>query len=274
MGGIDQVFQELGVRTNMTLVILTVALLMARVLPIVILSPVFGGEIIPTEIKIGIGVTLSLVLFPAVSERITEIPFQALPFVLLMLKELFLGIALAFVVNTVFEAAQMAGGLVDFLSGMNMAQVYVPQRQQNVTIFSDLKFQLAIVLFLTLNGHHIVIETLADSLLTLPLDKYPSFAAEGRWAFFELMIRLFGDLLRIALLLSAPAFLATFLTDLALGFINRVAPQVQVFFMSMSIKPLVAAIMVMVTLHVLVDRLHVEFGAMLRTLKDAIRLLA
>src|SRR3954452_11076844 len=111
MNGLDGIIADLGVKTNVTLVILTVALLMSRILPVIILSPVFGGEIVPTEIKIGIGVTLAIVLFPAVSERVTNIPFQAFPFVLLLMKELFIGIALSFIVNTVFEAAQMAGGL-------------------------------------------------------------------------------------------------------------------------------------------------------------------
>lgn len=273
MNGLDQVFAELGMKTNVTLAVLTVALLLSRVLPVIILSPAFGGEVVPTEIRMGIGVTLALVLFPLVSERITEIPFQPVPFVLLMLKELFIGICLAFIVNTVFDAAQIAGGLVDILSGMNMAQVYVPQLQQNTTIFSSLKLQLSVVLFLSLNGHHLVIEALADSLVSLPLDKYPSWP-EGKWAFFDLQVRVFGDMLKVGLLLAGPAFIATFLTDLALGMINRVAPQVQVFFMSMSIKPLVAAVMVLVTMHVLVDKLSAEYSGMIALLRRAIRLLA
>ena len=270
---LNQVFADLGMKTNMTLVILTVALLMSRVIPVIVLSPFLGGDLVPNEIKIGIGVTLAMVLYPAVSDRITEVPFQTLPFIMLMLKELFIGVCIAFVVNIVFDAAQIAGGLVDMLSGMNMAQVYVPQLQQNVTIFASLKFQLSIVVFLSLNGHHLVIEALSDSLVSIPLDTYPTWPM-GRWAFFDLILRMFGDLLRIGLLLSAPAFLATFLTDLALGMINRVAPQVQVFFMSMSIKPLVAAMMVLLTMHVFLDRLHDQFAAMLRALKEAIRLLA
>src|SRR6476661_6333173 len=135
MDGLQQVIDGLTEKTNVTLVILTVALLMSRVIPVIILSPFLGGEVVPTEVKIGIGVTLAIVLYPAVSDRITNIPFQAFPFVMLMLKELFIGVCIAFIVNIVFDAAQIAGGLVDMLSGMNMAQVYVPQLQQNVTIF-------------------------------------------------------------------------------------------------------------------------------------------
>ncbi len=170
-----------------------------------------------------------------------QLPTTALPFIALLLKELFIGVSLAFIVNLIFEAARVAGTLTDTMAGSNNAQLYVPQLGQQVSLFSSLKVQLAVVLFLTLNGHHIVIEALADSLVAIPLDRFPQFS-QGAWPFFDLMIRVFADLLAISLALAAPTMLATFLTDLALGAINRVAPQIQVFFISMAIKPLVAVL--------------------------------
>lgn len=270
---LEQLISELGVKTNLSLVILTVALLISRIIPVVVLSPFLGGEVVPTEIKIGIGVTLAAVLFPAVSARIGEIPVHAIPYIALLLKEIFVGVAISFVVSMIFEAAQIAGTLVDTFAGTNMAQVMVPQLQQQVSLFASLKLQIAVVLFLTLNGHHMVIEALADSLLILPLDKYPAFS-QGSWPFFEFVIRVFADLLKIGLALAAPAFLATFITDLALGMVNRVAPQIQVFFISMSIKPMVAVLIVLVALHLILGRLEAEFGNMLRAVRETIRLLA
>ncbi len=90
----------------------------------------------------------------------------------------------------IFEAAQMAGTLIDTMAGTTMAQVMVPQIQQQVSLFSSLKIQLAVVLFLTLNGHHLVIAAFADSLTTIPLDQFPKFSG-GMWSFFDLMIRIF-----------------------------------------------------------------------------------
>lgn len=262
-----------GAQTNMSLVIFTVGLLLCRVLPVIIFSPFLGGEVVPTEIKMGTGVTLAIVLFPAVSSRLGAIPTSALPFIALMLKEVFIGMSLAFVVNTVFEAVRVAGTLVDTMSGSNNAQLYVPQLGQNVSLFTSLKVQLAVVLFLTLNGHHLVIQALADSFETIPLDGFPHFS-HGAWPFFDLMIRVFADFLRISLALSAPAMLAAFLTDLALGMVNRVAPQIQVFFISMAIKPLVGVAIMFLAMYMLCVRLQSEFASMLKALQDALRLLA
>src|SRR3954468_1551088 len=113
----EQLLPKLGVKGNLSLVILTMALLLARLLPVIILSPFLGGEVLPTEVKIGLGVTLGGVLFPAVSEQMLRIPVSALPYMALLLKELFVGLAIAFVVDMVFEAAQVAGHVVDSVSG-------------------------------------------------------------------------------------------------------------------------------------------------------------
>jgi flagellar biosynthesis protein FliR len=268
----SEALARLTEQANLSLVIFTMGLLMSRIMPVIILSPFLGGEVVPPELKMGLGVMLSGVLFPAVSGRMGAIPTTALPYIGLLLKEIFIGVSLALIINMVFEAARVAGNLADTMSGSNSAQLHVPQIGQQVTLLANLKVQLAVVLFITLNGHHLVIEALADSLAVVPLDRFPRFSA-GQWPFFELFIRSFADLMRIALALAAPTMLASFVTDLALGAINRVAPQVQVFFIAMSIKPLATVTVVALSLGLIMGRMQEEFATMLAILRHSIRLL-
>jgi flagellar biosynthetic protein FliR len=269
---VAQLLQELQGKTNLTLVILTVALLLCRILPLIVLSPVLGGEVVPTQVKIGLGVTMAIVMFPAVAPRMGNIPVGAVAYVCLMLKELFIGVALAFVTDAVFQAAHVAGTFVDTMSGASMAQVMVPQMKENVTLFSSLNMQLAVVLFLTLDGHHLVIGALADSFKTIPLDQFPKFS-HGMWPFFDQIMKVFAMMFEVGLAIAAPTFIATFLTDLALGMINRVAPQVQVYFISMQIKPVVVITIALLSLHVLLSRMHGDFSHTMTALKEALRLL-
>ena len=81
-------------------------------------------------------------------------------------------------------------------------------------------------------------------------------------------------MIRIALALASPVLLATFLVDLALGMINRVAPQVQVFFVAMQIKPVVTVLIMVTAIHLIVERLIGEYGVMFRWLKQAFALLS
>lgn len=269
---LDQILAELGMKTSVSLVILTVALLMCRIIPVLILSPLLGGETTPSEVKIGLGVMLSIVLFPAVADRVSLVPVSALGFIAVLFKEIFIGLALSSVVSMVFEAARAAGTIVDTQAGAAQAQVHVPQLQTQVTIMSSFKLMLAVTLFLTLNGHHIVITALADSLVTIPLDRFPHFG-HGLWPFFDLMMRVFGELMKVGLALAAPAMIAAFLTDLALGMINRVAPQLQVFFISMALKPLVATMMILLAINLIMERMNKEFAHSLKLFNDAIELL-
>lgn len=263
---------ELGIQTDFTQLLLAFTLLMARVLPVVIFTPFLGGETVPQEVKIGLGLMLGLVLYPVLIAQVRDIPVTALLFIALMLKELFLGLTIAFIVGMVFDAAQSAGNLIDTMSGTNQAQLHVPQIGQNASLFSNLQLQLSTVVFLSLGGHHLVIQALGESLVSIPLDRYPAFS-HGTWAFYETVLRVFGDLIRIALALASPVLLATFLVDLALGMINRVAPQVQVFFVSMQIKPAVTVLIMVSAMHLIVSRVMGEYGVMFRWLKLALRLL-
>jgi flagellar biosynthetic protein FliR len=269
---LEQIFADLGYKTSLSLTIIAVALIACRVLPLCFMSPFLGGDQIDPQIKIGIGVLLSILMFPAVEPRIHELPVNALFVVLLIMKEVFIGMTLAFIVSFTFEAAKIAGNLVDVMSGAQMAQVMAPMIQQQATLYSTYKMMVATALFLTLNGHHLVIETLAESVMAIPLDQFPRFS-RGMFGYWDTHIRIFGDMLRIGIILSGPGMIATFLTDLAMGMINRVATQLQVFFVAMAIKPLMAAAMTFMVIYMILDRMRLEFGHMLALLQDAVRML-
>jgi flagellar biosynthetic protein FliR len=256
---------------HVTQIILGMALVMARVLPLTLIAPFLGGDLVEAEVKIGIGITLSMILYPIAAAG-HPIPVFALPFVGLLIKEVALGGAIAFTVSLIFDAARAAGTFVDTMSGANMATAMVPQIQQQASLFADLQFQMTVVLFLTLNGHHIVIESLAESFNQIPIDRYPTLQA-GSWAFFEMIIREGAHLLVVGLALAAPAGASVFLVDVALGLVNRVAPQVQVYFMSMSMKPLVVVFVMLSAIDLFSAEVVHQFGHSLAAMRHVVELL-
>jgi flagellar biosynthetic protein FliR len=278
MGGeaqaiMEAVRDELGLRLGFTQVLLAFALLMARVLPVILLTPFLGGETTPNEVKLGLGVMIGLVLYPVLLTQVPSIQINAFYFIALMFKELFIGLCLSFVVGMVFDAANAAGTLVDAMSGTNQAQLMVPQIATQTSLFGKLQLQMTTVLFLSLGGHHLVFNAFADSLAQVPLGEFPRMS-HGTWGFFEAILRIFGDMVRIALALASPVLLATFLVDLALGMINRVAPQVQVFFVAMQIKPVVTVLIMVTAIHLILDRIVQEYGVMFRWLEHVLWLLS
>lgn len=268
-----QMRSELGFQTDFSHTMEAMALLLVRILPTIILTPIIGGETSPNEVKLGLGLIIALVVFPAVSDNVQNLPInEPITFLALLLKELFVGYTIAFIVGRVFDAASAGGQLMDNMSGTNSAQIQVPSIGQAVSLYAALKLQIFITLFLTLNGHHLVIFAIGESFQTIPLESFPRFS-HGMWPFFDLLMRVFGDLLRVALAISAPVLLATFLTDIALGMINRVAPNVQVFFVSMQIKPAVTVLILFTSLHLILLRGRDEFANMFSVLRRALWLL-
>jgi flagellar biosynthesis protein FliR len=257
---------------DLSLVFLAMALLMCRILPVFVFSSILGGEATPAQMKIGVSLVLSLVMFPLVAQRIHNLPTSPVAFTVLLLKELFIGLSLAFIVGMVFEAARMAGNIVDSQSGSAQAQVQVPQLHEQVSIFSSFQLLLAIALFLTLDGHHVVIAGLADSLVSLPLDRFPQFS-HGMWGFFELIMRVLREMMKLSISLAGPAIIVALLSEISLGIINRLAPQLQVYFLAMAVKPLVATLALFMAMYFIVQRMAGEFGNSLRMFQDAIRLL-
>ena len=263
----EEILKELGVRANFTQVLLIWALLMARVLPLILLAPFIGGDVVPSQVRLGVGIAFTILLYPFVAD--TRLPVGSISFVLLMLKEVFIGTTIAYLASFAFDAARSAGTFVDTVSGANMATVFVPQIQQQATLFADFKFQLTIVIFLGLNGHHMIIQSLFLSFQDIPLDAWPKFS-HGFWPLFQLVVRMSADLMVVAIALAAPATIATFLTDIALGLINRVVPQIQVFFISMSIKPMVVTVITLTAMVVLYERLLSMFHVMLKHVQHAV----
>jgi len=100
----ENLLQELGIKANVSQVLLIWALLMSRVLPLILLAPFIGGEVVPSQVKLGVGIAFSILLYPFVAD--TPIPQGSIAFVLLKLKEVFIGTTIASMASFAFDAAR------------------------------------------------------------------------------------------------------------------------------------------------------------------------
>jgi len=258
-------------KLDFTEVLLELALVMGRVLPLTLITPFLGGDLVPSQVKLGVGITLSLILYPLVGAGV-PVPVFAFPFIALLVKEVAIGGVIAFTASLVFEAVRAAGTFIDSMSGANMATVMVPELQEQASLFASIQFQLAVVLFLALDGHHVVIRGLVHSFDLIPINGYPHFA-HGTWPFFELMLRVTAHVMLVCVALAAPAAAASFLTDVSMGLVNRVAPQIQVYFLSLGVKPIITVMVMLMALGVFSQELVRQFHFALDDMKRAVLLM-
>ena len=253
--------------------IVVFALIMARVMAIVVLVPFLGGKNAPPEVKMGVGVTLSMILWPTVLLGATgDVPITPVGFVLMMLKEIFVGLTIGYVSAELFYAVEMSGQLVDLVRGANQIQLQVPQITDRSSAFGTLNYQLLLALFLSLDMHRPLIESMFQSFMAVPINAWPGLHA-GYEPYVNFMIRTSADLIYVGVALAMPVAIVCLITETAFGLMNRVAPQINSYFMAMPAKVIAGCILFFVSVHMIVQAMLLHAKDYLFRISQAIELL-
>jgi flagellar biosynthesis protein FliR len=202
-------------------------LILMRVGPILFLMPVFSSKSVPALPKVGLTLVLALVLLPAA--RIGSRPplSEPLEFGFFLVSELMVGFILGLSVKLIFTGIQMAGELAGFQMGLAMASVIDPQSGADTPVLSQFYYLAALILFLSIDGHHWFFRAMVESFRVLPSGEYPLTAGV-----YSHLMNLSGRLLQISFQIAAPVMAILIFTQVALGLIARTVPQVNILMVS------------------------------------------
>jgi type III secretory pathway component EscT len=226
----------MGIEISTGPMLITAMLILTRVFVIVNIIPFLFGNPVPGMVKLGSTFLLVLILYPHVAPTVPEGIFNDYLFVVaLMLKEAFYGLAIGLAGSLIFYGFDAAGQVIDNQRGASMAQIFSPQTGRQVTIFGSFSFQLAVVIFLSLGGHRIFLQSMAVSYAWLPIYEMP-VAGVGLFALMDHFIKISGMVLLIAAQLAAPILISIFVVDLILGVMNRISPAINVLTLGFAIR--------------------------------------
>ena len=194
-----------------------------RVLGLIIAEPVLGNRSIPLTTKIGLAIVIALVLVPVLPPMPSIDPGSAAG-VLIAIQQVLVGLAMGFTIRIALTAAQMAGQLSGLQMGLGFAVFYDPQTSGQPVALGQFLSLFAILVFLSVDGHHVVIKVLAESFGALPISEVPlnplGWRVLADWA---------GAIFRAGLLISLPLIAALLLANTAVGIMTRAAPQLNIF---------------------------------------------
>lgn len=197
----------------------------------IMLVPMLGGQSIPAKVKIGVLLCLTLFCFRWVSPLVTSRPLAIDVFVVLMVKEAAVGLVMGLTLLLAVAAIQAAGELIGFQMMFSAASVFSSFTYEQTTVVGDLFYILAMLIFLSLDGHHAVIGGLDLSFQTLPVLGRPAgLGAVHTW------IILAGRIFRIGLQLALPLGATLLITNIAMGMIARTMPQLNIFVIGMPVQ--------------------------------------
>jgi flagellar biosynthesis protein FliR len=241
--------------------LIAVGLGAARTVPVTWLVSPLGGARLPAPARIAFGLLLASLATPSLTAAAAQAGLDeagGLLLGLLLVRELLIGLGIGLVASFAFRAAEVAGRLVDVLRGAAMAEVLVPTSDERSSPVGALYLLLATLIFLELGGVPRLLEALLLSYDAVPIAG--GLTAHNLRQAAGVVIVASAKLLEVALALAAPVVVALWLTDLALGMVARVAPQVPVYFIGLPAKGLLAVGVVLLGLGALDQTLSAGMG--------------
>lgn len=242
-------------------------LVLVRTTGVFVLSPFFSSQNIPNTFKIGLAFIFSILL-SSVLDMNNMNDFSS-NYIVLIIKELIVGISLGFISYAFMSAFYVLGQIVDMKIGFGMVNVIDPQSRIQVPLMGNFYYILAFLLFLSSNGHHIFIRALVDSYDMIPIGKF-SINQDVAKFFINILSKTFT----IGFRLSAPVVAIIFLTDILLGILSRTVPQMNVFVIGLPLKIIIGMLIIWLTIPIFGAITGKVFNEMIDTLYDFLRSLA
>ncbi|MEM6051181.1 flagellar biosynthetic protein FliR [Erwinia sp. P7711] len=195
---------------------------LARVLALIMTAPLLSEKAISKKVKIGLGVMITYALVPSLPP--TNVTLFSVGGFWLLIQQILIGIAIGFTMQFAFAAVRTAGEVIGLQMGLSFATFFDPASRLNMPVLARFLDMLAMLLFLSFNGHLWLISMVADSFHTLPIGGDP-INGNAFLALTKAASLIFLNGLRLAL----PLITLLLILNLALGLLNRVSPQLSVF---------------------------------------------
>lgn len=227
-------------------------LILIRVSVVLFMLPFFSSRTIPVLSKAGLAFIVTIIIFPVISNKLAVFPDTSWGVFQLILSELIIGMILGLTVQIFFEAVSMMGQLVGFQTGFAIVNILDPQRGTQTSILSNMAYLVAMVLFLTLNGHYILLGAIRESFEIINVG---SLSLNKQ--LFTVIMGISADMFAIAVKIGAPAIAALLLTKVLFGLITKLIPQMNIMIVAFPVQIVIGLIFFgisMVVLLMVMDR--------------------
>ena len=240
-------------------------LVLFRLTGIFLFAPLFGSVLIPGRVKVLLAVGLSFCVYPLLLDPGSQSAVNLLPLVErgltfwglvgIVSAELGIGLLIGYGATLPLVGMQLGGRMISQQIGLGLAEVFNPVEEQ-AGIISRLFFLLALLVFLMLGGHHVLLRTLIDCFQTVPPG---SFRIDDRA--LGLIWGMLNSMLKLALQVAAPLLCLIFLETIAIGFIARTVPQMNILSIGFAVRILVGASILMVAV-------DIKTGVLIDSIRD------
>jgi len=217
-------------------------LAMTRLSGLLLITPPVQAPMVPVQVRIGLAFSLVFLMWPQLAVAAPPIATNVLALGGLAASELCIGMAIGFAGRLVVSAASFAAELVSLQMGFGLASTIDPIRGQHVTVLTRLFDWVVMLIFLALDGHHLMLGAVVESFRVVPAGGIGNLTSTA-----SVLVPIGGRLFGVGMALVAPALGVLFIANLALVLASRVVPQLNL--MAIGFPILVALGLIMMTIN-------------------------
>lgn len=211
-----------------------------RISAMFVSMPVFSVHAMPAQVRVILAGVISFLVIP-ILPPLPQIEMMSYEGIMIGVEQVAIGLTTGFILQMIFAALIFAGQGIAYGMGLGFASMVDPLNGQQVPVVAQIYMIATTLLFLSLDGHLLLIKLLIDSFTTLPIGQI--FDTNDVWAILTWSSRIFSD----GLLLAMPIIISLLLVNIVFGVASKSAPQLQIFSVGFPITLMLGVLLMWVT---------------------------
>lgn len=210
--------------------------------------PLFSIKAVPARVRLILSVVITLVVMPLLPPLPTVDMFSYSGF-MMAITQIMIGLTTGFILQLVFASVVFAGQSIALSMGLGFSTMVDPQSGQQMPVIAQFYTVTTTLIFISLDGHLVLIQMLLDSFRTLPIG-IEGIDKAGIWSILAWSSRMFAG----GLLLALPVIASLLLVNIIFGVAARSAPQLQIFSVGFPVTLMLGMMLVWKTLPDLLEQ--------------------
>lgn len=210
---------------------------------ILFVAPIFGAVNVPMQVKLGLTLLIALIITPLTP--FVPMPENILSMAVSLLGEVLIGVLIGLAIKFIIAGIEFAGQIASFQMGIGMATAYDPINSAQITVLGRMMSILSLLIFLSINGHLMVLMALQKSFEVIP--PYGFHLSAG---LMEGFVNFSKEIFILAVKFSAPVVAILVFINVAFGIMARTVPQINMFVIGYAVTILVGFVMILISMPV------------------------
>ena len=239
-----------------------------RMTGMIIFNPIFGRRNIPAVLRVGLAFLLAILISGTMVNVDTKV-ISFLDFVIAGLKELLVGYTAGLILQMFLSTILIAGEIIDMQMGFGMAKFYDPQSNVSMPISGSFFNIFFILIFFLTNAHLTFLKIVADTFQVIPPGIGPLNAQIGPY-----LVSLLSLVFILAMKLALPLVAIEMISEIGVGILMRVVPEINIFTVGLQIKAMIGLIVLVIMAPLIVSLLDGMMTTMLNHITQGLTALS